>query len=137
MNTKAETKAISLEFDLPHPPVKVWRALTWWDGIVRCEVLEVDPPKRLRYSWPSGPESSGLDTVVTWTLTPTPSGGTRTRAFRIPARSCVRVRRGKERVAADGGRASGRGVGGGRLRGSLVWSRRWLLRSVGRDGLRQ
>ena len=48
----------------------------WWDGIVHCEVLEVDPHKRLRYSWRSGPESSRLDTVVTWTP-PTPSGGTR------------------------------------------------------------
>jgi uncharacterized protein YndB with AHSA1/START domain len=107
VNSKAETKSISVKFDLPHPPVKVWRALTepellaewlmatdmralvgnsftfkaeptpWWDGIVHCEVLEVDPPKRLRYTWRSGPESLGLDTVVTWTLTPTPSGGTR------------------------------------------------------------
>jgi uncharacterized protein YndB with AHSA1/START domain len=91
MNAKAETRSIALEYDLPHPPVKVWRALTdprhsftfkaeptpWWDGIVRCEVLEMDLHKRLRYSWRSGPESSPLDTVVTWTLTPTRSGGTR------------------------------------------------------------
>jgi hypothetical protein len=28
MNAKAETKSISVEFDLPHPPAKVWRALT-------------------------------------------------------------------------------------------------------------
>jgi uncharacterized protein YndB with AHSA1/START domain len=106
MNAKAETQSFSAEFDLPHPPVKVWRALTepellaewlmatdmrplvgssftfkadptpWWDGIVHCEVLELDLHKRLRYSWRSGPESSPLDTVVTWKLTPTPSGGT-------------------------------------------------------------
>lgn len=106
MTTKPETQTISLEYDLPHPPAKVWRALTepdllarwlmandlepaaghrftfrqdptpWWDGIVNCEVLEVEPHKRLRYSWRSGPPSP-LDTVVTWTLTPTPSGGTR------------------------------------------------------------
>jgi uncharacterized protein YndB with AHSA1/START domain len=44
---------------------------------VHCEVLEIDPHKRLRYTWRSGPESSPLDTVVTWTLAPTPSGGTR------------------------------------------------------------
>lgn len=103
MNAKAETQSISLQVDLPHPPAKVWRALTesallarwlmandlrpvvghsftfkaeptpWWDGMVYCEVLEVDPLKRLRYSWRGG----SLDTVVTWTLMPTPSGGTR------------------------------------------------------------
>jgi uncharacterized protein YndB with AHSA1/START domain len=49
----------------------------WWDGIVHCEVLELELHRRLRYSWRSGPTSSPLDTVVTWTLTPTPSGGTR------------------------------------------------------------
>jgi uncharacterized protein YndB with AHSA1/START domain len=78
MNAKAETQSISLEHDLPHPPAKVWRALTepellakwimandmrplvghsfsfkaqptpWWDGIVHCEVLEMDLHKRLR-----------------------------------------------------------------------------------------
>ena len=104
MNAKAQTQSISLEFDLPHPPAKVWRVLTepellaawlmvndirpvvghsftfkaeptpWWDGMVYCEVLEIDLHKRLRYSWRSGPASSPLDTVVTWTLTPTPSG---------------------------------------------------------------
>jgi uncharacterized protein YndB with AHSA1/START domain len=103
MTAKGETRSISMQYDLPHPPAKVWRALTetellgdwlmandmrptvghrftfkaeptpWWDGIVHCEVLEVEVHKRLRYSWRGGP----LETVVTWTLTPTPSGGTR------------------------------------------------------------
>ncbi len=107
MNANAGTQSISMEYDLPYPPAKVWRALTesalladwlmandmrptvghsftfkqqptpWWDGIVHCEVLELDRNKRLRYSWRSGPESSPLDTMVTWTLTPTPSGGTK------------------------------------------------------------
>src|SRR5215831_18297696 len=107
MKAKAETQSIHLVCDLPYPPEKVWRALTepellsawlmandmrssvghgftfrqeptpWWDGIVHCEVLELELHERLSYSWRSGPESSGLDTVVTWTLTPTPSGGTR------------------------------------------------------------
>ena len=49
----------------------------WWDGVVRCEVLELERERRLSYTWRSGPESKQLDTVVTWTLTPTASGGTR------------------------------------------------------------
>lgn len=44
---------------------------------INCEVLEVEPHKRLRYSWRSGPQSSPTDTMVIFTLTPTPSGGTR------------------------------------------------------------
>jgi uncharacterized protein YndB with AHSA1/START domain len=107
MTAKAETQSIVQDYDLPHPPAKVWRALTepellarwlmksdmqpavgrsftfrmepsqWWDGIVHCEILEIEPLKRLSYTWRSGPESSPLDTVVTWTLTPTAAGGTR------------------------------------------------------------
>jgi len=46
-----------------------------WDGIVSCEVLEVDAPgsgdfARLIYSL----AAAGLSTVVTWTLTPKPYG---------------------------------------------------------------
>ena len=48
---------------------------SWWDGIVNCEMLELELHKRLCYSWRS--EASNLDTVVTWTLTLTPSAGTR------------------------------------------------------------
>src|SRR3972149_5337447 len=85
MNAKPKTKSFSMEYALPHPPEKVWRALTepkllaawlmvtdlrplvgnsftfkadptpWWDGIVHCEVLELDLHKRLRYSWRSVP----------------------------------------------------------------------------------
>jgi uncharacterized protein YndB with AHSA1/START domain len=101
-------QTIEFEYQLPQPPTKVWRALTeseliarWlmpndfraevghrfqfrappmphWDGIVRCEVLEVDAPRRLRISWVGGSKEAGsyLDTTVTWTLTPTESGGT-------------------------------------------------------------
>ena len=104
MTAKAETQAIQQQYDLPYPPAKVWRALTdpkllgqwlmstdmraevgnsftfrseptqWWDGIVHCEVLELEREKRLSYTWRSGPESSPLDTVVSWTLTPTANG---------------------------------------------------------------
>jgi uncharacterized protein YndB with AHSA1/START domain len=37
----------------------------WWDGIVNCEVLKVEEPHTLSYTWASAGES----TVVTWTLT--------------------------------------------------------------------
>jgi uncharacterized protein YndB with AHSA1/START domain len=36
----------------------------WWDGIVNGEVLEVDEPNRLSYTW----ASAGETTTVTWTL---------------------------------------------------------------------
>jgi uncharacterized protein YndB with AHSA1/START domain len=98
----SQTDAIAFEFDLPHAPTKVWRALTdagllseWllpvkeiplvpgatftfttqpnpdWDGVVHCRILEVDPPNRLRYAWVVGDD---LNTVVTFTLTPTAAG---------------------------------------------------------------
>jgi len=97
----AQTESISFELDLRHSPAKVWRALTdpelltkWllpvtnfklvpgadftfntqphpgWDGTVNCRILESDEPKRLRYAW----VVMELDTVVTFTLTPTDSG---------------------------------------------------------------
>ena len=107
--THAPTKSIVVERTMPHPPAKVWRALTqqamieqWlmkndfelavghrfqfratpvpgWSGITNCQVLEVDEPRKLAYAWGDGTESdSGLQTVVTWTLTPT-DGGTAVR----------------------------------------------------------
>jgi uncharacterized protein YndB with AHSA1/START domain len=36
----------------------------WWDGIVDGEVLEVDEPNTLSYTW----ISAGETTTVTWTL---------------------------------------------------------------------
>ena len=106
---------------LPHAPEAVWKALTtseliarWlmpndfapvvgrrftfrtrpmgdWDGVVQCEVLEVEPARRLVYSWKGGASSntkygSALDTVVTWTLTPV-SQGTRLRLVHAGFRS--------------------------------------------------
>ncbi len=106
MTTQPDAKTIHVEYDLPHPPAKVWRALTdpallgaWlmkndfrpvvghrftfrappmqdWDGTVDCEVLEVQEPERLSYSWRGGPASSRIDTTVTWTLAPGAAGGT-------------------------------------------------------------
>ena len=49
----------------PYPP---------WDGTVNCRVLEIEEQRRLSYTWVVG--EMELNTVVTFTLTPT-DGGTR------------------------------------------------------------
>jgi uncharacterized protein YndB with AHSA1/START domain len=46
-----------------------FRALGF-DGTVRCEVLELDPPKRMVWSWAGG----SIDTTVTFTLEETADG---------------------------------------------------------------
>ena len=86
---------------MPYPPEKVWRALTqgalikeWlmdndfepvvghkfnlratpvpnWNGVIDCEVLVVEPNKKLSYTW----NSLGLASIVVLTLVAT-SGGT-------------------------------------------------------------
>jgi uncharacterized protein YndB with AHSA1/START domain len=93
-------QSLVIEREMPHPPEKVWRALThgplieeWlmkndfqpvvghrftlratpmpnWNGVIECEVLVLEPNSRLSYSW----GSMGLINVVTWTLTPTNGG---------------------------------------------------------------
>lgn len=109
MTDAVTTKSIVVERTMPHSADKVWRALTtshlvaeWlmqnnfepavghrftfratpvpgWSGVTNCEVLEVDRPRRLAYTWGDGTESdTGLKTVVTWTLTPE-GAGTRVR----------------------------------------------------------
>jgi uncharacterized protein YndB with AHSA1/START domain len=55
-----------------------------WDGTVQCQVLTVEPEQRLAYSWRGGSNDvqgygHRLDTTVTWTLSPTSSGGTHVR----------------------------------------------------------
>ncbi len=54
-----------------------------WDGIIRCQVLEVIPNEKFAYAWTGGHEGnvgygSRLDTIVTFTLAKVP-GGTRVR----------------------------------------------------------
>ena len=51
-----------------------------WNGITDCEVLAIDPPRTLAYTWnASGEEAkTGIRTVVTFTLTPV-AGGTHLR----------------------------------------------------------
>ena len=98
---RSPTESLSFEFDLQHSPEKVWRALTepvllmeWllpvvdfrlergaaftfnappqpgWDGIVNCRFLEIEAHRKLSCAWVVG----DMDTVVTFTLTPTASG---------------------------------------------------------------
>ena len=43
-----------------------------WDGIVHCRILEIEPQRKLSYTWVVG--DMGLDTIVTFTLAPTASG---------------------------------------------------------------
>jgi len=97
--TATEIRSVVVEREVPFPPEKVWRALTqpplieaWlmkndfspvagarfsfradW-GSVDGEVRDVQPNRTLSYTW----DALGLESVVTWTLTPT-SGGTRLR----------------------------------------------------------
>jgi uncharacterized protein YndB with AHSA1/START domain len=98
--TTAATRSVVNEKELPHPPQKIWRALTegplikeWlmendfqpavghaftlrmqpvqgWNGIIDCQVLTLEPCKTLSYTW----GTLGLGTVVTFTLTPTDTG---------------------------------------------------------------
>ena len=41
-----------------------------WDGTVSCRMLEIEPARKLSYTWSTG----FLDTVVTFTLVPTSTG---------------------------------------------------------------
>jgi len=89
------TRTVTVEREIAYPPAKIWRALTqphliedWlmkndfkllvdhrfnlrgdW-GAVDCQVLEVEPERTLSYTW----AARGLESVVTWTLTPTAKG---------------------------------------------------------------
>jgi uncharacterized protein YndB with AHSA1/START domain len=50
-----------------------------WDGVIHCQVLEVQPNERLAYSWSGGHKDnaqygSRLKTVVTWTLSRVEAG---------------------------------------------------------------
>lgn len=100
-DTATETRSVVVERDIPHPPEKIWRALTqphliaeWlmkgdvspalghrfrlsgdWGG-VDCEVLVSEPHRMLSYSWNHAHDDPAyaLESVVTFTLTPTAAG---------------------------------------------------------------
>lgn len=97
-----ETKSVVIEREFPHGVEKLWRALTqphlmaeWlmqndfkpavghrfnlrgdWGGVLDCEVLAIEPNKTLSYTWNHKHEDAAynLQSVVTFTLTPTGSG---------------------------------------------------------------
>jgi len=89
-----------------------------WDGIIRCQVLEVIPNERFAYAWKGGHEGnvgygSRLDTVVTFILSRVESG-TRLRlihsgfvlpkndtAFRSMSEGWKKVVRNLDAVAAE------------------------------------
>lgn len=50
----------------------VGKPMAGWDGVVRCEVLEVDQPRLLRYSWRGSEDASPTD--VTWRIESTREG---------------------------------------------------------------
>lgn len=94
-DTAHQLRTVVVEREFPYPPSRLWRALTqphlleaWlmkndflptaghrfdfraeW-GAVACEVLEIEPERTLSYTW----SAYGLESVVTWTLEPTPRG---------------------------------------------------------------
>jgi uncharacterized protein YndB with AHSA1/START domain len=112
MNEAAASRSLVIEREMPHPPEKIWRALTqgalieeWlmkndfqpvvghrfsfrstpvpgWDGVINSEVLEIEPNSKLAYSW----GTMGTMSMVTWTLTPT-KGGTHLRMEQTGFRS--------------------------------------------------
>jgi uncharacterized protein YndB with AHSA1/START domain len=50
-----------------------------WDGVIHCQILEVELNRRLVYAWQGGHEGNvgygaPLSTVVTWTLVPVGAG---------------------------------------------------------------
>ena len=101
-NNTSETRTVVVEREIPHPPEKLWRALTqphlieaWlmkndfdpvvghrfnlrgeWGGVLDCEVLAIEPHRTLSYSWNFSHDDDAYDlkSVVTFTLTPTGAG---------------------------------------------------------------
>ena len=101
-DTSTETRSAIVEREFPHPPEKLWRALTqphlieeWlmkndfkpvvghsfnlrgdWGGVLDCEVLAIEPNRTLCYTWNFAHDDAAynLRSVVTFTLTPTRTG---------------------------------------------------------------
>jgi uncharacterized protein YndB with AHSA1/START domain len=97
---ETETRSVVVERDMAYPPEKIWRALTqphlieeWLmkndfrpvaghrftlrntprpdvSIVIDCRVTAIEPNRTLSYTW----DALGLESVVTWTLTPTGTG---------------------------------------------------------------
>jgi uncharacterized protein YndB with AHSA1/START domain len=100
-----DTRSIVVERVMPHPPEKIWRALTegplieqWlmkndfrpveghrfqfratpnphWNGVTDCEVLVIEPPQTLSYRWSSSGEEAADGLRTVVTWTLTPTSG--------------------------------------------------------------
>jgi uncharacterized protein YndB with AHSA1/START domain len=108
---------IEIEIVYPHPVARVWHALTdaealarWlmpndfaprlghhftfraegeWTGTIECEVVALEPPTRVAYTWASGPLRP--PTLVTWMLASEGEGegeGTRLRLVHSGFAAC-------------------------------------------------
>jgi uncharacterized protein YndB with AHSA1/START domain len=96
-------RSLVFEREMPHPPQKIWRALTqsdliaqWlmkndfqpivghrfnfhaepipqWNGVTDCEVLEIIPQRRLQYSWHASGDQARDGLKTVVTWTLTPS----------------------------------------------------------------
>jgi uncharacterized protein YndB with AHSA1/START domain len=98
-----ETLSVVVEREFPHPPEKVWRALTqphlieeWlkmkndfkpavghqfnlrgdWGGVLDCKVLTLEPHRTLSYSWDFVHDDPAFNmrSTVTFTVTATNAG---------------------------------------------------------------
>ena len=98
--TSTETLSVVVEREVAFPPEKIWRALTqphlieeWLmqndfipavghrfnlrrsprpdtNIVIDCQVMAIEPNRTLSYTW----QAYGLESVATWTLTPTSTG---------------------------------------------------------------
>lgn len=101
----AATRSVVVEREMPHPPEKIWRALTqgplleeWlmkndfeakvghrfnfraepmphWNGVTDCEVLAIEPHRHLSYSWNSSGAEAANGLRTVVTWTLTPTAG--------------------------------------------------------------
>jgi len=100
--TATETRTVVVEREIAQPAGKIWKALTqshliseWlmandfkaevghrfklrgeWGGVLDCEVLAIEPERSLSYTWDHANDDPlyALKSVLTYTLTPTPTG---------------------------------------------------------------